>query len=98
MSGKPLIFLDSAKSFWPYTEKIAFAAGEVVEDMEGFWNLLRKLKHSPALYQELSDRCQRFKTTYLQPATQTLSQRIRELEDPQEFISGKDGVQPILSV
>ena len=98
MSGKPLIFLDSAKSFWPYTEKIAFAAGEVVEDMEGFWNLLRKLKDSPALYQELSDRCQTFKTTYLQPATQTLSQRIRELEVQQEFISGKDGVQPILSV
>jgi hypothetical protein len=97
MSGKPLIFLDSAKSFWPYTDKIAFAAGEVVEDMEGFRNLLRKLKDSPARYQELSDRCQKFKTTYLQPATQTLSQRIRGLEGQQEFITGKDRVQPILS-
>jgi hypothetical protein len=86
MSGKPLIFLDSAKCFWPYTEKIAFAAGEVVEDVADFWNLMRKLKDSPPLYQELSERCQRFRTDYLQPATETLGGRIRSLESQQDSV------------
>lgn len=83
MSRKPLLFLDSARSFWPYTEKVAFPAGEVVEDMDHLWNLIRRLKDSPVFYLELSDRCRRFKETYLQPVMSTLAQNICSLESRQ---------------
>lgn len=80
MSGKPIIFLDSARFFLPYTDKLAFAAGELVRDLASFWNLIRSLRDSPALYQELSARCQRFGAEYLRPFEETLAQRIRSLE------------------
>jgi hypothetical protein len=79
-SGKPLIFLETAKHFWPYMEKLAFEAGEVVESMENLWDLIRRMKESPGLYQELSARCQRFKIEHLQTVEERLVQRIRSME------------------
>ncbi len=89
MSGKPLIFLDSAKCFWPYTDKLALAAGEVIQDLPSFWNLIRRLRDSPALYQELTDRCRRFRMEYLQPVQKTLGQQIRSWEVRQSPFLGK---------
>ncbi len=97
MSGKPLIFLDSARLFWPYTNQVAFSAGEVVGDMETFWGLLRRLKDSPAAYQELSERCKRFRASYLQPVTQTLAGCIRSLEAQQGLTERNSGSPEIPS-
>jgi hypothetical protein len=81
LSGKPLIFLDSAKVFWPYTTKLAFSAGEVVDDVASLWEMIRRVKRSPRLYQELSEKCRRFREAWLQPAGQTLTECLRALEN-----------------
>jgi hypothetical protein len=88
-SGKPLIFLETAKHFWPHMDKLAFEAGEVVEDMAAFWDLIRQLKDSPALHKELSSKCQRFREAYLQPASQTLGKYLRLIEKQPVSLSTK---------
>jgi hypothetical protein len=80
LAEKPVIFLDSAAVFWPYTEKLAFAAGRVVESTSGLWDLIRHLKASPEVYEELSEKCRRFKAEYLRPAERTLAARMRFVE------------------
>jgi len=61
MSGKPIIFLDSARLCYPYIEKYGFAAGEVVEDIDTFWKVLMQLQSSPEFYYKLAERCQSFR-------------------------------------
>jgi hypothetical protein len=80
---KPVIFLDSAKIFWPHTKKLAFSAGEVVEDISGLWALVRQLKGSLELYQDLCEKCRNFKVTYLQHAEQTVTECMRSVEKRQ---------------
>jgi hypothetical protein len=89
LSGKPLIFLNSARPFWPFTEKLGFAAGEVIEDVTNLWNLLRELQNSLPRYQELEARCRRFREDYLQPVTESLSQHIRSLDAIQDKRDGR---------
>ncbi len=78
---KPLLFLHSAGVFWPRTEWLSFPAGEVVEDVPSMLNVLVRLKDSPELYQQLRDKCRRFKLGYLRPSTDTLPIHIRALEE-----------------
>jgi len=79
-AGKPILFLNSAQLFWPLTEWLSFPSGEVVEDIPSLWNLLRRLKTSPLYYQELLEKCQTFKSEYLQPAEGSLGQHMRMWE------------------
>jgi hypothetical protein len=78
---KPILFLNSAGSFWPHTEWLAFPAGEVVEDVSDLWDLLRRLKNSPLFYQTLQRKCQRFKSEYLASTGETLGKRIYASQD-----------------
>jgi hypothetical protein len=80
MSSKPIIFFDSARNAFPYIEKLAYPAGELVEDIQSLWGLLRHLRDSSERYQDLCKKCQRFKEENLQPAEQTLVECIRRME------------------
>ena len=81
MNGKPILFLDSAHFFYPYIDPMGFAAGEVVKDMDTFWRLLRNIKVSPEVYSKLAERCQSFRSRYLQPSTLTLAEQLKILEN-----------------
>jgi hypothetical protein len=80
LTGKPIVFVDSARFFWPETEPRAFSAGEVVADMEGFWQVMNRLKDSPTFYQELVERGRRFVAEYLPIPKEGLSEKMRSLE------------------
>jgi hypothetical protein len=80
---KPLLFLNSAQLYWPHTEWLSFPAGEVIEEVSGLWDLLRRLKESPRFYGEMQERCRRFKAENLAVPGATLGQAIRALKaDP----------------
>ena len=80
LAEKPILFLNSAGLFWPLTDWLSFGAGEVVEDIASLWNRLRRLKETPPAYQELQERCRRFKKENLAVPQGTLAEAIRSLE------------------
>jgi hypothetical protein len=94
---KPMLFLNSAGLFWPHTEWLAFPAGEVVGDVSSIWNLLRRLKKSPQFYQQLREKCQKFKLGDLYPAEMTLAQQLRATEAGEAILNTKQGVQTAVS-
>jgi len=96
-SEKPILFLNSAGLFWPHTEWLAFPAGEVVEDVPSLLNLLRRLKGSTSLYQELLHRCQRFKAEHLGPVETTVGQCMRMLEEREVYRLSTGAMQPMPS-
>jgi hypothetical protein len=77
---KPILFVNSAKLYWPCTEWLSFPAGEGVDDVAGLWDHLRRMKESPSYYRQLQDRCRGFKAENLKPADKTLGQALRALE------------------
>jgi hypothetical protein len=78
-TGKPLVFLDSARFHYPGVETLAVAAGERVESVGELWRLLAELASSPQLYRELAARCRAFRDRLLSPVHTTLAEAIAAL-------------------
>jgi hypothetical protein len=79
MTGKPILFLNSAHFFYPYIEESGFAAGEVVEDVSEFWRVLKHLEVSMEFYSELAQRCKSFRSRYLRPSVVSLVPQLKIL-------------------
>lgn len=78
-TGKPLLFVDGSRFFYPCVETHGHAAGRVVRSVEALWAALAEIAGSPAAYEREVARCRGFCDTLLTPARATLVERLGRL-------------------
>ncbi|MEM7353341.1 MAG: hypothetical protein AAF657_21270 [Acidobacteriota bacterium] len=84
MTGKPLVYLDSASFTYPGVDLLALDAAEKVASVEELWRLLRRLSSTDEAFRTLRDRCQEFGRRHLQAPETPLVQTLRKIEPPSD--------------
>jgi glycosyltransferase involved in cell wall biosynthesis len=75
-TGAPILFLNSARFFYPNIEPIGHEAGETLQAMPAFWEILERLNQSADLYGELAAKCRNFRANYLETTERRVPEQL----------------------
>jgi hypothetical protein len=83
-TGLPILFLNSARLFYPSFESLG-EAGAPVSGMLDFWETLRRLKTSANFYSEIAARSRDFRAKYLEGTERGLTEQLTELAETSDI-------------